>query len=137
MLFYMAFPLICSAMVMRLWIGGTLPFEAHGWWVAGMLIVSALLFAIPLRNQKRSLKVLRAVAVTGWVCFCLYKTQDWTWWVLSAWFLWCAYITFVAYGPVKDLQKLRTVNLAYTIIGGYLHQLRLSDALLFVTSSFS
>jgi hypothetical protein len=116
---YMVFPLIGSGMIIRIWVGGEQPFLEHVGWIAGMLLGGGLVFAIPLRNKGTLVKALRSVIAMCWICFCLYKTRDHMWWLLSAWFMWCAFITFQVSGTIKNFERLKTVNVAQTVVTAF------------------
>jgi hypothetical protein len=83
------------------------------WGVLPFLLVIAALDTWPFPMY---LKVLGVLLTFDWLVFCFYRTRDKTLWFVIGWFLWCAFITLQAYGPLTSLEKLRTVNVLQTLV---------------------
>ncbi len=108
--------LVVSSFVVRPFLTD-FPFEGslYSWAFAAIVPSAAILAAIPLfltQNRKWELPVcivLFAMTVL-WMAFCVYRTRDTTFVVLVAWFLFCSYISYQAYGAMKEPQKLQSIN---------------------------
>lgn len=109
-----------SAMLARqLLVGGyTTPGTHDGRAVLGFLPFAAIVASVDVWLPPKYVRMIVLTIASVWLLLCIYWTRDESLYFLFAWFSWCVWTTMRTYGPITNVQRLKTVNLIQTVLGG-------------------
>ncbi len=113
----MLIPLVITGILARFILAAEVPFKGHSIWAFAAWVGGSLIASLPVENRRPLYKRLIFATTLAWILFAFYKAHDATLWLLLGWFIWCACMTFDAYRPLRDFDRLQTINLIQTILG--------------------